>query len=140
MRESMYKNLESEYSSMKNVLNDSRQKCQDLRAALASNKDDTKYIYELWAQAREDIEKLKERVAFAERKAKNAYIYGSVVTAIPGILVFTKGVVDMVTWYSEGHTTKEGGANALTWIYAGLVTEVGMQLVYQGGHWVFNWW
>ena len=29
---------------------------------------------------------------------------------------------------------------AWKWIAAGAITELGMHVVYQGGHWIFRWW
>ena len=75
MRKSIYQNLENEYNSMKNILDDSKKRCQDLKAALASNKDDTRYITELWTDALGKIESLEELLAAAEKRERNSLIY-----------------------------------------------------------------
>ena len=131
MRKSIYQNLENEYNSMKNILDDSKKRCQDLKAALASNKDDTRYITELWTDALGKIESLEELLAAAEKRERNSLIYENIVTPLPGLAIMTWGFVEM----GCGNTDK--GWRIFT---TGVVTLVGMEVCYQGGKWLFKIW
>lgn len=79
----------------------------------------------------DDIEKLRERVACAEKRLKNATIYSEVVTPIPGLLLMTAGFIEM----GVGNT--DMGWNLFK---AGAITLVSMEVIYNGGKWIFKIW
>lgn len=78
----------------------------------------------------------RELIAYMEKKNKNAYVYGNIVTTIPGVLIMTKGFADLAM---SGQDPAKVDA-AWKWIAGGAITCVGMHIVYQGGHWIFKVW
>lgn len=78
----------------------------------------------------------KELIDYMDKQNRNAYIYGNVVTTIPGLLVMSKGFADLAM--SGADPVKVD--MAWKWIAAGAITELGMHIVYQGGHWIFKIW
>lgn len=114
--------LTIEVSSLKNDL-------KNTRNALQSNKGDTHNALALAGEFYEQVKALEERVAYAERKSRNNYIYGNVVTPIPGLLLMTYGLIEM----GKGNTD-----NGWAFVTAGGVALLGMELIYQGGKWVFK--
>lgn len=75
--------------------------------------------------------KQREEIDFLKRKDKNAYIYGNVLTPLPGLMLMTYGFIEM----GKGNTDY-----GWKWFEAGAITLVGMEVVYQGGHWIFRIW
>lgn len=78
----------------------------------------------------------KELIDYMNKQNRNAYIYGNVVTTIPGLLVMAKGFADLAM--SGADPVKVDAA--WKWVAAGAITELGMHIVYQGGHWIFKIW
>ena len=78
----------------------------------------------------------KELIDYMNKQNRNAYIYGNVVTTIPGLLVMVKGFADLAM--SGADPVKVDAA--WKWVAAGAITELGMHIVYQGGHWIFKIW
>lgn len=78
----------------------------------------------------------KELIDYMDEQNRNAYVYGNVVTTIPGLLVMSKGFADLAM--SGTDPVKIG--MAWKWITAGVITELGMHVVYQSGHWIFKRW
>ncbi len=107
-----------------------------MKEALISNKDDTSFMIQELGKLLDEIVALKENNANLEKGMKNAYIYGNVVTTIPGLLVMAKGFADLAM--SNADPVKVD--MAWKWVAAGAITELGMHVVYQGGHWIFRWW
>ena len=122
-------NLTIEYNNLKNSL-------AQMKEALISNKDDTSFMIRELGKLLDEIVALKEKTAYLEKRMKNAYIYGNVVTTIPGLLVMSKGFADLAM--SGADPVKVD--MAWKWIAAGAITELGMHVVYQGGHWIFKIW
>ena len=107
-----------------------------MKEALISNKDDTSFMIRELGKLLDEIVALKEKTAYLEKRMKNAYIYGNVVTTIPGLLVMAKGFADLAM--SNADPVKVDAA--WKWIVAGAITELGMHVVYQSGHWIFKIW
>ena len=122
-------NLTIEYNNLKNSL-------AQMKEALISNKDDTSFMIRELGKLLDEIVALKEKSAYLEKRMKNAYIYGNVVTTIPGLLVMAKGFADLAM--SNADPVKVDAA--WKWIAAGAITELGMHVVYQSGHWIFKIW
>ena len=78
----------------------------------------------------------KEKTAYLEKRIKNAYIYGNITTSLPGLMIMAKGFVDLAM--SGADPVKVDAA--WKWVAAGAITELGMHIVYQGGHWIFKIW
>ena len=68
----------------------------------------------------------KELIDYMDKQNRNAYIYGNVVTTIPGLLVMAKGFADLAM--SGADPVKVD--MAWKWIAAGAITELGMHVVY----------
>ena len=73
----------------------------------------------------------RELIDFYKIQNRNSYIYGNVVTTLPGLIIIGAGAIEL---YS-GDSTK-----GLNLIKAGGITLVSMEIVYQGGHWFFKCW
>ncbi len=74
---------------------------------------------------------LREELDYYKAKDKNSYIYGNIITPIPGLILMTYGFVEM----GKGNTDY-----GWTWFTAGAITLAGLEVVYQGGHWVLRIW
>lgn len=101
------------------------------RNALLSNREDTDSALALAGEFYEKAKALEERVAYAERKNKNSTIYANVVTPIPGLIFMVQGFIEM----GKGNTDYGWRLFEI-----GAITLVGMEVVYQGGHWLFKIW
>lgn len=73
----------------------------------------------------------REEIEYLKNKDKNSYIYGNIITTVPGLMLMTYGFIEM----GNGNTDK-----GWRFFEAGAVTLVGLELVYQGGHWLFRIW
>lgn len=74
---------------------------------------------------------MQEELDYYKQKDKAAYIYGNIVTPLPGLMLMTYGFIEM----GNGNTDK-----GWDFFKIGAFTLVGMELVYQGGHWLFRVW
>ena len=75
--------------------------------------------------------KLQEECDYYKKRSKNSYIYGNIVTPLPGLLIMTYGFIEM----GKGNT--DAGWN---WFKAGAITAASMEVVYQGGKWILKIW
>ena len=107
-----------------------------MKEALISNKDDTSFMIRELGKLLDEIVALKEKTAYLEKRIKNAYIYGNITTSLPGLMIMAKGFVDLAM--SGADPVKVDAA--WKWVAAGAITELGMHIVYQGGHWIFKIW
>lgn len=72
----------------------------------------------------EDIGTLREYITIQERRMKYAYWYGNITTTIPGVIFIINGI----------------SKNSVELIKTGILMEIGMHIIYQGGHWIFRVW
>lgn len=78
------------------------------------------------------LEKMQqELIDYYKKKDRCSYIYGNIVTPIPGLLIMTYGFIEM----GKGNTNI--GWNCFK---AGAITLCAMEVVYQGGHWAIKIW
>lgn len=76
-------------------------------------------------------QKQKEEIDYLKNKDKNSYIYGNIITPLPGLMLMTYGFIEM----GKGNTD-----SGWRWFEAGAITLVGMEIVFQGGKWIFRIW
>lgn len=135
----------NELNLMKN-LSIQLSECLDLaNKALESNKEDTKNAISLFGEALEynslileENKKLKEEWqnhlkldAESERRFDNLYQFGNVVVPlVPVTLLTTSGIL-----YLNNKDDLGKG-----FLYAGCISLVGLEVVYQGGHFIFKVW
>lgn len=122
-------NLENDLSALNSEVLSLKSDLKNTKEALLSNKDDTSNAIAIAGEFYQQVKSLEERVAFAEKRSKNNYIYGNIVTPIPGLMLMTYGLIEM----GKGNT--DFGWKFVT---AGAVTLLGMELIYQGGKWIFK--
>lgn len=125
------KNLETYLSLSLIELENLRNDLSNTRQALISNKEDIGVANALASEFYEKAKALEERVACAERRDRNAMIYSEIVTPIPGLILMTAGFIEM------GCGNTDVGWNL---VKTGAITLVGMELIYNGGRWVFKIW
>ncbi len=125
------KNLETDLSLSVTEIKNLRNDLANTRQALISNKEDTGVANALAGEFYAKAKALEERVAYAERRNRNATIYSEVVTPIPGLILMTAGFIEM------GNGNTDLGWNL---VKAGAITLVGMEVIYNGGRWIFKVW
>lgn len=73
----------------------------------------------------------KELIDYMNKQNQNAMIYSEIITPLPGLMLMTYGFIEM------GCGNTDFGWN---FVKAGAITLVGMELIYNGSHWVFKIW
>lgn len=134
---------------MKN-LSDQLSNCLEIaNKALLSNKIDTENAIELFGEAQDQLRiaieenaKLKqewkahlELDAEIDKRFKNSFAVGTVTSALPGITLITIGMIKLSNVEDQDELKQ-------SWQYVtyGAIALVGVELVYQGGHWIFRIW
>lgn len=101
------------------------------KKALISNKDDTASAIALAGAFYENVKKMEQKLAMFEKQLRGSRIFANIIVPIPGLMLITRGFIDL--GFEKYDSSK-------AYITSGLITLVGMELVYQGGHWFFKVW
>ncbi|MBR6612892.1 MAG: hypothetical protein IKK93_11835 [Campylobacter sp.] len=145
-----YSTTVSENLSLMKNLSDQLSNCLEIaNKALLSNKIDTENAIELFGEAQDQLRiaieenaKLKQKWkahleldAEINKRFKNSFAVGTVTSALPGITLITIGMIKLSN-VEDQDELKQG------WQYVtyGTIALVGVELVYQGGHWIFRIW
>ncbi len=83
------------------------------------------------AAAYAELDLYDKRMASIEKQVKNSYVFTTVATNTLCLIPVGIGFVEL----ANGNTDRG-------WVYikTGLAITIGVNLVYQGGHWVFKIW
>lgn len=81
-------------------------------------------------QAAEEAEKLQTRINKLEAKAKRSFWVSTISISLMGLVPLGIGAVE----YCKGDTYGKD------YMWTGAALLIGGQLIYQGGHWIFNLW
>jgi len=125
------KNLETELLSTKEQLKNSITKCSQLKTALISNRDDTGTIAKELGEIVERVRGLEEKIEYYKKRLKRATIVENITIPLPGLSLMTVGIIEI----ANGNNSR-----GIKYIEAGAITLGVMEVVYQGGKWVFKLW
>lgn len=125
------KSLETELLSTKAQLTNSINSCKKLKEALISNRDDTGTIAKEFGEIVEKVKGLEEQIEYYKKRLKRATIVENITIPLPGLSLMTVGIIEM----ANGNNSR-----GIKYIEAGAITLGVMEVIYQGGKWVFKLW
>ena len=106
-------------------------KCSQLKTALISNRDDTGTIAKELGEIVERVRGLEEKIEYYKKRLKRATIVENITIPLPGLSLMTVGIIEI----ANGNNSR-----GIKYIEAGAITLGVMEVVYQGGKWVFKLW
>ena len=124
------KSLQSQLENCKIKILDLQRNLGEYNQALLSNKDDTSYIIGLLGEAAEKAEKLEIRIHELEIQSKQNFWFSTVGISLLSLAPVAIGAVEYC----------KGDQYGKDYMWAGLGIFLSAQLIYQGGHWIFQLW
>lgn len=128
--QALSKNSEIELKSMKEQLTNSICTVENLKAALVSNKDDTASVIEVAGELQEKVDALKTQLAVIQKRASGSYIYGNIISPLPGLTMMATGIMI----YGKDENL---GFNLIKY---GIISTAGIEFIFQSGHFFFKIW
>lgn len=83
------------------------------------------------ASSYEELDEYDKKIVGYEKQIKNAYIFTTVATNTISLVPVAIGLIEM----GNGNTDR-----GWAYVKTGLVLTIGVNIVYQGGHWIFKIW